>query len=103
MRLAKNILLENFTDNVREIIAHPFDEEYSKMISGMPEKDIKTAILVMNDKVICKNKVRKCESELRVRKSDSAHFYGELNLKGEWGKWFAKEWNAVRKAAGHEC
>ena len=103
MRLAKNILLENFTDNVREIVTHPIDYEYSKLISGMPDKDIKTAISVMKNRDICKKKIRLCMSELRVRKSEPEYFCGESNLNGEWGKWFTKEWNAVRKAAGHEC
>lgn len=101
MKINKNIPLKDYTSNVRKIIMTPVDVNYTSMICTMPDKDIKTAIKLMEEYNTCKNKQAFCRSEMRMRELPDKCY-----ADGEWEKWFSEEWNRwtrkIRRAYGYE-
>lgn len=100
MRLSKNIPFESFSESVRKIITTTLDNNYTSMLVGMKEIDIKKAIKTMQNYNICKKKISLCKSELRQRKEEKTKDFGLDHLSGQWRKWYSEEWNNVRRAAG---
>lgn len=100
MKINKNIPLKDYTSNVRKIIMTPVDVNYTSMICTMPDKDIKTAIKLMEEYNTCKNKQEFCRAEIRMRELP-----GKDYTDCEWGRWFSEEWNywrlKVRRLAGY--
>ena len=88
MRL--NIPLEDYTDGVREIIMTPYDLEYNTALAISNEKDLKTALELLQKKNVLPIKRKAIEAEIKIRKLPEP----EIRDTG-WEKQFALQWKEV--------
>lgn len=88
MKINKNIPLEMYTDNVRDIILTPYGSEYTTMLTEIPEEDLNTALRLMREYNTCVNKQKAVNAELCAR----IPYGGQRSLPEEWKRWFKEQW-----------
>lgn len=88
MRL--NIPLENYTDDVREIVTMPVDYGYTSMLVDKSNEDLETALQILESYQKCSQKQEYIIAELRIRKMPEC-----IPSKSKHNQSFCDEWNKV--------
>ena len=87
----------NYRDGVQKIIDFPNGQspEFTNLLAQSTIEDLEDALKVLEKSDNATIRRSKVKTELGMRKKPPGH-----KSQSRWSKWFEKEWNDVRRAAG---